>query len=139
MDRAAQAGFPFDVDNAGLTHCHTSRDSRWPTEAVLSDLQDCQPINLSDLATVNIDQNRPLGDEVAEFFLDAISTKDPLVERFLDLPGRDQMPVILARPIRRFPDEIGDFCGRGRYLLPIPGLPRAKCDQSFDRRAIEVR
>src|SRR6266850_2183320 len=50
MNRAAKTGFPLDVDDTSLTHRDTSRDSRWPAEAVVSHLQNRQPIDLSDLA-----------------------------------------------------------------------------------------
>src|SRR5262249_62376373 len=41
--------------------------------------------------------------QLAQFFLDAVGAEGALVERFLDVPGGDQVPVVLARPVGGFP------------------------------------
>lgn len=75
--------FAFDVDNARLSHGHTGGDARRPPEAVRSHLEDGQPIDLSDFLPINIDKNRPLCNQLADFLFDAIRPKDAFVQRLL--------------------------------------------------------
>ena len=105
----AQFGFPFDIGDPAATHEGLCRDPRGLAKTKISHLIDRQAVHLSNRCSGDIHQQRPLGDQLLNSFLDQVQAKG----LFFDRPGHvfagDQFASVLLGPIVGFDDEINDI------------------------------
>src|SRR5882672_4097795 len=139
MGRAAEAGFTFNIHDAGLPHADTRSDAGRTTEAVIAELEHRQSIHLSDLMTIYVNENGAFSDEVTHLFFDAIGAKHTLVDRFLYMLCGHCLALFFTRPIGGLAHQVCNLRTRRRNFLSVSDSPRAEFHQPFDAYTSKMR
>ena len=139
MNGAAQFRLPLDIDHFAFAETGGCGDARGHTVTEITQVDDRDAIDLSDLSAVGIDHQHATLHRLAEMVARSTMTLDLSITRTVDIIGPDFVAPGLSGPVGGFLHKVADVTYVRGQFAGVFHLAHAELDHGGDRRPVKGR